>query len=198
MKDTIPFINNFYKNHIKRVLDLTISVVAVIFLLPIFIVIGVLIKLDSRGPAIYKQLRVGKNTEEFNVYKFRTMVQNAEEIGPNKTSNHDSRITSIGKILRRYSLDELPQLFNVIKGDMSIVGYRPGLKEHYNEDEMKSELFNYRPGITGYAQINGRSTLTRKEKRCWEYKYCKDISLKTDVKIMILTIKKVLIKEGTN
>lgn len=187
-----------YSRYAKRGIDFLISLIALVILAPILLLIGIIIKLDSPGPIIYKQLRVGKDTKEFYIYKFRTMVSNADKIGPNKTVVQDTRITRIGGILRKFSLDELPQLINVLIGDMSLVGYRPGLKEHYSDDEIKSHLFNYKPGITGYAQINGRSKLTRDEKRSWEFKYCDDISLITDVKIIIQTIQKVIIREGAN
>lgn len=191
--------NEFYKKYGKRLLDLIVSIPSLIILLPLFAVIGIAIKIDAKGPIIYKQKRVGKNKQDFYVYKFRTMVFNADKIGPTSTKTDDSRITRVGKVLRKFSLDELPQLANVFLGEMSIVGYRPGVRNDYSSDELEnSNLFIVKPGITGYAQVNGRSRLSLEEKRYWEKKYIRDISFSTDLKIIIKTIKVVLRTENTN
>lgn len=125
------------------------------------------------------------------------MTQNAEKIGPKYTEINDNRITKIGSFLRKTSLDELPQLFNVLKGDMSFVGYRPGVPENYESKDYESGMFDVRPGITGYAQINGRSMLNVEEKRKLELKYTEDISFCTDLKILVGTLKAVFQREGS-
>lgn len=187
---------SIYKFIGKRIFDLLLAIPVVIVLSPIGVILSVLIKLDSQGPVIYKQKRVGLKGNDFYVYKFRTMVSDADKIGPTSTKVGDSRVTKIGKVLRKLSLDELPQLFNVILGQMSLVGYRPGVRENYTESDLESEIFNVKPGITGYAQVMGRSDLTKEKKREWELKYVDDVSFKTDVKIIWLTIKKVVTGES--
>lgn len=189
---------NFYRKFGKRQMDILIATPSIIILLPILLLISITIKLDSKGPIIYKQKRVGKSLEEFYIYKFRTMIVNADQIGPKSTKENDRRITKIGNLLRKFSLDELPQLVNVLMGKMSIVGYRPGLKENYTEEELKSMIFFYKPGITGYAQIYGRSAILQQEKRRLEYQYCNEISFVTDFKIIMKTIKIVLKRDGVN
>lgn len=186
----------FYATHVKRWMDVILSFIAIIILIPILLVVGLLIKLDSPGSVIYKQKRVGKDVKDFHVYKFRTMVSDADKIGPKSTKVGDNRVTKVGKILRKLSIDELPQLLNVFLGNMSLVGYRPGVRENYKKEDLESAIFNVKPGITGYAQINGRSKLSVEEKREWEIKYIEDISFKTDIKIILLTIKKVLTGES--
>lgn len=188
--------NCIYKLFGKRLIDIIISLLAIIILIPVFFIIAIIIKIDSKGPVIYRQKRVGKGARDFYIYKFRTMVVNADEIGPTSTLEGDKRITKIGKILRKLSLDELPQLLNVLKGDMSLVGYRPGVRENYLPEDLESKIFTLRPGITGYAQVNGRSTLTKEEKRKWELKYIEEVSFLTDLKIIYLTGKKVIKREA--
>lgn len=155
----------FYKKYGKRWIDIVVSFIALILLLPIFLLVGLLIKIDSPGAVIYKQKRVGVGVQDFYIYKFRTMVSNADKIGPTSTKVGDSRVTKIGKILRKLSLDELPQLFNVFLGQMSLVGYRPGVQENYSERDLESRIFYIKPGITGYAQVMGRSNLTREDRK---------------------------------
>lgn len=190
--------NGCYRLVGKRLLDLLITIPALILLIPFFLVVAVIIKLDSSGSVIYKQKRVGKNAKEFYIYKFRTMVANADKLGPSSTKDDDNRITKVGKILRSLSIDELPQLINVLLGQMSIVGYRPGVLGNYSDSDLNSKIFSVKPGITGYAQVNGRSALTLEEKRYWENKYVEDISFLTDIKILLKTIAIVLNKRGVN
>lgn len=193
------FIKKIYLKYGKRIFDFIISFILLIFLMPLFLLISVFIKLDSKGPIIYKQKRIGKNLKEFNIYKFRTMGKNADKIGPEYTVAGDSRITKVGSFLRKYSLDELPQLLNVLIGDMSLVGYRPGIKKHYKNKDLNSKIFCMKPGITGYAQIMGRSKITRARKRELEKEYINKVSFYNDLKIILLTLKVVVINnEFTN
>ncbi|MCK8816298.1 sugar transferase [Natroniella sulfidigena] len=181
---------------IKRVVDFIGSLFGLIILFPLFILIGVAIKLDSKGPIFFKQDRLGKDGQVFKIYKFRTMVQNAEDKGSGLfTSKGDPRITKVGKFLRKTSLDELPQLINVIKGEMSLVGPRPPVPYHpyeYNEYSEEQKLrFCVLPGITGYAQIKGRNHLSwdsRIEKDIW---YVRNYSIFLDIRIILFTFKKV-------
>lgn len=193
-KNTVK--NNFYVKVVKRILDFWGALNLIIIIWPILVIVGLLIAVESGFPVIYKQIRMGRDYKEFKIYKFRTMVKNADKIGPTSTAQGDSRITKLGRILRKTSLDELPQLFNIIKGDMSFIGYRPDVKrDSQNPQDIKYWL---RPGITGYAQVNGRSSLTAEEKAAWEEKYVEDVSLLTDIKILLKTVKVVLFRSGTN
>ncbi len=184
--------------YFKRAMDIIISLVAVVLLIPVFILIAIAIKMDSKGRIIFKQERVGQKAKKFYIYKFRTMVSNASQIGPSSTAENDVRITRIGRFLRKTSLDELPQLWNVLLGDMSLVGYRPGVRENYSEEDLQSEIFLVKPGLTGAAQINGRSSLSLEEKRNYEKEYARNISFLTDIKIFFKTIKVVVFREGVN
>lgn len=183
---------------IKRIIDFLFSLIILLILLPLFLVVAILIKLDSKGPVIFKQSRLGKDGNVFKVWKFRTMIDNAEKMGTGlTTAQNDPRITRVGKILRKTSIDELPQLINVLKGDMSFIGPRPAPVHHlkqYNENER--QRLKVLPGITGWAQVNGRNILTwpeRIEKDIW---YVNNISFLLDLKIAFKTIKVVLFSEG--
>lgn len=182
-----------YRKFGKRIMDIICSTIALVLVFPLFFLVTIIIKIDTRGPAIYKQKRLGLNAKEFTIYKFRTMVVDADRIGPISTSRGDKRITRTGTILRKFSLDELPQLINILLGHMSIVGFRPGVRENYTIEELNGPIFTVKPGITGYAQIKGRSLLTRDKKREFEAQYIHDISFSTDLKIVLLTIKNVII-----
>lgn len=187
-----------YRRYVKRILDLVLSFIALIILFPLFLIIAILIKLDSKGPVFYTQYRVGKGQKLFKIYKFRTMVEGADKyqkIGV-EVKNDDSRITSVGKYLRKFKLDELPQLLNILKGDMSFVGPRPTLQEYlaqYETWELKK--FEIRPGLTGLAQINGNIYLERKERSVYDVEYVNEVSLITDLKIILKTIAIVLFGE---
>ncbi len=191
---------SIYSLFVKRVFDIIVSLFSIIILSPIFLIIYVSILIDSGSPAIYKQTRIGKNKKEFKIYKFRTMVINADKIGSTSTLPGDKRITKIGQVLRRTSLDELPQLFNVFKGDMSIIGPRPDVAESMKlfTDEHIQKRLNVRPGITGLSQINGRSNISLEERIYYDEKYSDEVSLRFDVKIIFSTINKIIKKEGTN
>jgi undecaprenyl phosphate N,N'-diacetylbacillosamine 1-phosphate transferase len=173
----------------KQILDVLISFPAVIMLLPVFAIIIIAIRVGSKGPAIFKQERAGKNGEPFTFYKFRTMKVDVDPFGSSPKSGDDPRLTRIGKFLREYSLDELPQLFNVLKGDMSIVGPRPfyvSQMAEWNERQKKRLLV--KPGLTGLAQISGRGELTREEKLELDVKYVETASFWTDIKIILATV----------
>lgn len=159
---------------------------------PVFVVIWVAIKIGSQGPAIFKQPRVGKNGRPFTFYKFRTMRTNVDPFGPSPKSGDDPRLTKIGKFLREHSLDEIPQLFNVLKGDMSIVGPRPLYMSQMAEwDQRQKKRLLVKPGLTGLAQISGRGELTREEKLELDVKYVETAGFWLDLKIILVTIAQV-------
>lgn len=187
-----------YRKFLKRFFDLLLGISFLLLFWWLLAIIALIILFTDGRPVLFKQERIGMHGQPFNIYKFRTMVKNAEQIGTRSTSNNDPRITPIGHFLRRTSLDELAQVVNIIKGNMSLVGYRPGVKENYTEEDYKSGMFNVKPGITGYAQINGRSSLEVQDARKWELKYVKDISFFTDIKILLKTVGIVLKRSGTN
>ena len=184
-----------YQKVAKRALDFLFALIILIFSSPLLLIIAVAIKFDSKGPVIFKQKRLGKNGKEFCIYKFRTMVVNAE-LGGVYSDNKDPRVTRVGNILRKTSLDEIPQAFNVLKGDMSFIGPRPPLTYHpwklEEYTDFQRRMFEERPGITGWAQINGRKAVEwnrRIELNVW---YVDNISFVLDVKIFFKTIFKVL------
>jgi len=161
-------------------------------LLPVFVIIWVLIRIGSKGVVIFKQERVGKDGKPFVFYKFRTMRTDVDPFGPSPKSGDDPRLTKIGKFLREYSLDELPQLFNVFKGDMSIVGPRPLYMEQVKEwDDRQKKRLLVKPGITGLAQISGRGELTREEKLELDVQYVENTGLWFDLKIILITIAQI-------
>ena len=173
----------------KRIFDIGTSLLAIAVLSPVFVVIVIAIKLSSKGLAIFKQERAGKGGKPFVFYKFRTMKLNADPFGASPKSSEDPRLTKIGKLLREYSLDELPQLFNVLKGDMSIVGPRPLYLSQIAEwSEQQKKRLLVKPGLTGLAQISGRGELTREEKLELDVKYVETASLWLDLKIVLTTV----------
>ena len=175
--------------HCKRVLDVLICLPALIVLSPVFAVVSVIIGLTSKGPVLFRQERAGKNGKPFTFYKFRTMKTDADPFGPSPKSGRDPRLTRVGRFLREYSLDELPQLFNILKGDMSIVGPRPLYVTQMAEwnDRQKKRLL-VKPGMTGLAQVSGRAELTREQKLELDVRYVETLSFWTDVKIILATI----------
>lgn len=186
----------------KRVFDILLSVVMLILVAPIMLITALVIKLDSSGPVLFKQQRVGKNGKDFTILKYRTMVVNAEKMGTGLDSfANDSRVTKVGKFLRNTSLDELPQLFNILKGDMSFVGPRPPVTYHpykyENYPPAPKRRFEVKPGVTGFAQINGRNELSWDEKFNFDLFYIENRSFWFDLKIFVLTIFKVLKMEGS-
>ena len=186
----------FYRA-VKRFLDVTASFLGLVLLSPLMLAVSILIKIDSRGPVIFRQKRIGRNGKVFEIYKFRSMCVGAEKTGSGVYSRKgDARVTRIGKILRATSIDELPQLLNILKGEMSFVGPRPPLTYHpwkYEEyTDFQKRMFEVRPGITGWAQVNGRKDVEwhkRIELNVW---YVDHMSLLLDIKIMFMTAFKVL------
>jgi len=177
----------------KRLFDIFLSLPVVILLLPVFTIIAIAIKLSSKGPSIFRQERAGKDGKPFIFYKFRTMKLAIDPFGPSPKSGDDPRLTKIGKFLREYSLDELPQLFNVLKGDMSIVGPRPLYVSQIAEwNQRQKKRLLVKPGMTGLAQISGRGRLTREEKLEFDVNYVETAGFLTDIKIMLATIAQVL------
>lgn len=184
-------------NFIKRISDICISLPAIVILSPIFAVIAILIKAGDKGPVIFRQERVGREGVPFTFYKFRTMKLNADPFGQSPSSGDDPRLIKMGKFLREYSLDELPQLFNVVKGDMSIVGPRPLYVSQISElsDYRKKRLL-VRPGVTGLSQLYMRSELTSKSSLDLEVEYIEKQSFWLDIKIILLTLGVVIGRKG--
>ncbi len=178
----------------KRLLDLIFSIIALILLSPLLAVISLVILIIDGRPIVYKQYRVGKDEKVFKIRKFRTMRRDAPEVAKAELENADSMLTKCGKFLRRTSLDELPQLMNIIEGTMSVVGPRPLIPQEREIRRLRSEMniYSVRPGLTGWAQINGRDILSVEEKVNYDREYIEKRSLLFDTKIFILTIFKAL------
>lgn len=194
---------------VKRVFDLVISTIGLIILSPIFLILAIIVKLDSKGSVFFAHTRYGKNGKKFKMYKFRTMYENAQDMINDFTPEQmkewkenfklqdDPRITKVGKFLRKTSLDELPQIVNIIKGDLSIIGPRPVIEEELEKyGENKEKFLSVTPGLTGYWQANGRSSTTYEQRMEMELYYIDHISPKLDFKIFFKTIESVIKKEG--
>lgn len=184
-----------YKKYVKRALDFTLALIGIICLSPILVILAVAVKIDSKGPVLFKQRRLGMNGRVYNMYKFRSMCVGAEKQGVYSDSN-DSRITKVGHLLRASSMDELPQMINILKGDMALIGPRPPLTYHpwkYEEysDEQK-RMFEVRPGITGWAQVHGRKDVEWNKRIQLNVWYVDNVSFLLDVKIFFVTILKVI------
>lgn len=182
-----------YRKVIKKLLDLILALILVILLSPLMIIIAIMIKIDSKGPVIFKQIRSGKNNKNFTLYKFRSMIYNNNLYD---TSVED-QVTKIGRILRKTSLDELPQLFNILKGEMSFIGPRPWIVDYakyFTKHQMRR--LEVLPGITGLAQCSGRNNLGIIERIDIDVEYVENMSLFLDIYIVLKTIKSVLKKEG--
>ena len=188
-----------YKNGIKRGIDFILSFIGLIVLSPIFLILCIWIKLDSKGPILFKQKRIGIHKSYFNIYKFRTMyIDTPKDMPTHMLSNPDQYITKAGKFLRKTSLDELPQIINILKGEMAIIGPRPAL---WNQDDLIAERDKYhandvRPGLTGWAQINGRDELEIPVKAKLDGEYVNRISFLFDIKCFFGTITSVLKSDG--
>lgn len=196
-------------NFFKRSFDIISASIGILFLLPLFIVLAILVKLDSKGPIFFSHKRIGKNGKIIGIYKFRSMVSNSEEIFKNFTEEQkkefeknfklddDPRITKIGGFLRKTSLDELPQLLNIIKGDMSVVGPRPIVRAEVEKYGVCADkLFSVKPGLTGFWQTNGRSDTTYEERVQMDMYYIDNRSFLLDIRIILKTVISVIRKEG--
>lgn len=188
-----------YQKGLKRMIDFVLSLCGLIILSPLFLMIAVMIKCTSPGPVFFKQKRVGKNKTYFNILKFRTMrIDTPKDCPTHLLSNPDQYITSIGKFLRKTSLDELPQILNILKGDMAIIGPRPALWNQYDliEERDQYKANDIKPGLTGWAQINGRDELEIDVKAKLDGYYVEHISFLFDCKCFFGTITSVLKSDG--
>lgn len=184
-----------YKNHVKRPMDFLLSLLAIIFLSPILIVVAYLVKSKLGSPILFKQDRPGLNEKIFTMYKFRTMTDEKDKNG--ELLPDSIRLTKFGKFLRSTSLDELPELFNILKGDMSVIGPRPLLVQYLPlYDENQKRRHEVRPGLSGYAQVNGRNAISWEDKFNYDVEYVNNVTFLGDWKIIFLTIKKVFVREG--
>lgn len=186
-----------YARCIKRMLDILLSGLALIVLSPVLLVVAVLVRVKLGSPVIFCQMRPGRNEKIFKMYKFRSMTDARDEKG--ELLPDDVRLTKFGKALRATSLDELPELWNIFKGDMSIVGPRPLLVQYlplYNERQRHRH--DVRPGLTGWAQVHGRNSISWEEKFNWDIKYVNEISFLNDCRIILQTVSAVLRREGIN
>lgn len=184
---------------VKRGIDFILSLIGMIILSPVFAALALIIKLDSKGPILFKQKRIGKNKKEFYILKFRTMrTDTPKDMPTHMLKNPDAFITKVGKVLRKTSLDELPQIINILKGDMSIIGPRPAL---WNQYDLIDERDKYRandiyPGLTGWAQVNGRDELEIDVKAKFDGQYVERMSCIFDIKVFFITIFSVLRSDG--
>lgn len=192
-------VNHLYNRVFKRFLDVFCSFIAIIFLSIIYLPICLVVKVSSEGPVFFRQKRVGKNKSYFNILKFRTMrIDTPKDCPTHLLENPDKYITKVGKFLRKTSLDELPQIFNIFKGDMSVIGPRPAL---WNQDDLVAERDKYninelKPGLTGWAQIHGRDELPISDKVKMDKVYYDNISFLFDVKCLLLTVSSVFKGDG--
>ena len=208
----MEWVRNIPFSFIKRDLDIVLATIGIIVLSPLFLILAILIKVqDPKGPVFFRQPRIGKQAKIFNIFKFRSMIIGAEqrlkddvELYDKYVANNyklepkeDPRITSIGRFLRRTSLDELPQLFNVLKGEMSLVGPRPVVSQELKEyREKKVDFLSVKPGITGYWQVSGRSDIGYPERVDLELYYIYNKSIPLDLKILVTTVWSVILKRG--
>lgn len=185
----------FYERYVKRLLDVTLSFLAILVLSPVMIIIAILVRIKLGSPVIFRQRRPGKDEKIFDMYKFRSMTDKRDNAG--KLLPDEKRLTAFGRKLRATSLDELPELFNILKGDMSIVGPRPLLVQYlplYNDKQKRRH--EVKPGFTGLAQVNGRNSISWEEKFDWDIKYVDSVSFHGDCKIIMKTIKTVTGHKG--
>lgn len=186
-----------YNFFLKRIIDFSCAIIGLLLLSPLFIIVTIGLYFANQGKPFFFQLRPGKNGKIFKIIKFKTMNDKKNTIG--NLLADEQRLTKIGKFVRKTSLDELPQLLNVLKGDMSLIGPRPLLPEYlplYNE--VQKRRHEVKPGITGWAQVNGRNAISWEQKFVYDVWYVDNISLMLDMKIFFLTLKKVLVREGIN
>ena len=190
--------SSFYARQGKRALDLVAALGALTVLSPLWLLLALLVKLDSRGPVFYRQERIGRDGRPFRLFKFRSMVQGAEKKGAGiLVEKNDARITRVGRVLRKLSLDEIPQLFNVVSGDMSLVGPRPGLRYQVEQyDDVQRRRLLVRPGVTGWAQVHGRNAIDWGRRIELDLEYIDRLSFGTDLLVLLKTIPSVLKGEG--
>ena len=187
--------SGLYRLYFKRPMDFILSLLAITILSPVFIITGVLVRTKLGSPILFKQNRPGLDEKIFTMYKFRTMTNQKDETG--ELLPDHIRLTKFGKMLRATSLDELPELFNILKGDMSIIGPRPLLVQYlslYNVHQKRRH--EVRPGLSGYAQVNGRNSISWEDKFDLDVQYVDNVTFINDVKIIMLTLKKVFVKDG--
>ena len=186
---------------LKRIFDFLVALILLLIIWPILIIIAIAVRLDTPGPAFFRQVRVTTYGRKFRMWKYRTMVANADKMGPQVTTNNDMRVTRIGKILRGVRLDELPQLINILKGDMSVVGPRPERIEHVKQYTEEIPEFAYRltvkGGLTGFAQVYGKYNTTAYDKLKLDLMYIQNYSILLDLEIIIRTIQVLFTKEST-
>ncbi|MEH6889058.1 sugar transferase [Bacillus sp. JJ864] len=188
---------SIYKRFVKRPMDFILSLIAIIILSPVFVIVAIFVRVKLGGPVLFKQKRPGLNDKVFMMYKFRTMTDERDENG--ELLPDSVRLTKFGRFLRATSLDELPELFNILKGDMSIIGPRPLLVQYlplYNEHQKRRH--EVRPGLSGLAQVSGRNAISWEDKFNLDVEYIDNVSFIEDWKIILLTIKRVLVREGIN
>ena len=187
-----------YQKFGKRFLDILLSACGILVLSPVYLLVALAIKIDDPGPVFFRQKRVGLHKSHFQILKFRTMkMETPKDVPTHLLDNPQQYITRVGRILRKTSLDELPELLNILRGDMSIVGPRPLLVKYlplYNEEQ--SHRHDVRPGLTGWAQVNGRNSVTWEEKFRLDLWYVRNLSFMVDAKIILLTVKSVLRRDG--
>lgn len=195
VKDEVSIKKGIYRSVLKRPMDFILSLMAILVLSPVLIIVGVLVRVKIGSPVLFKQKRPGLNEKIFTMYKFRTMTDKKDENGALLPDS--IRLTKFGQMLRSTSLDELPELFNILNGDMSIVGPRPLLIQYLElYDEYQKRRHEVRPGLSGQAQVNGRNAISWEDKFNLDVEYVDDVSFTGDWKIIFLTIKKVFDKEG--
>lgn len=194
----VTTINLRSSDNMKRVFDFLVSLFLIIMMLPIFLIVMIAIKLTSEGPVFFTQRRIGKDNREFLLYKFRTMRVNTPNVATHLLKDPNQFITPIGGFLRKSSLDELPQLLNILKGDMTFIGPRPALYNQYDLKEMRTECGVHRilPGVTGWAQINGRDGIDIVKKVKYDEHYLLHRSVVFDIRILLLTASRVLRADG--
>lgn len=188
-----------YKNCLKRVIDFLLSLIGIVVLSPVLLVLAIIIKVTSPGPVLFKQERMGKDNVRFKIFKFRSMrIDTPKDVPTHMLSNPDQYITSVGKFMRKTSLDELPQLFNILKGDMAVIGPRPSLPNQYDLNELrdKNGASSIKPGLTGLTQISGRDELEIDVKAALDGEYVKKMSFLFDCKCFLGTITSVLKHDG--
>lgn len=192
-------ISMIYKKYVKRIIDILLAFIGIIVLSPIFLILAIVIKYTSKGPVLFKQIRVGKDNKPFKILKFRSMyVETPKDMPTHMLENPDAFITNVGRIMRKTSLDELPQLWNILVGDMSIIGPRPSLPNQLDLNDLrdKNGASSIRPGLTGLAQVSGRDELEIEAKAGFDGQYANEITLLKDTSLFLKTIFSVFTSDG--